>query len=91
MNSYQKLINQIKNLGYEAYYLNGTIEIKTDSQDEECLAILYIQDTKIKADTGQKQIELCELTNPYRQQIIATYLEDPWNYQQEVYWHDLPE
>ena len=45
MNSYKNLILDIQDLGYEASYLNNTIEVKADELNDECLAILWLDDS----------------------------------------------
>lgn len=90
MNSYSRLILDIRDLGYEANYINGTIEVKSDGLDQECLAILWLDESAIMADMGEKQIELCDLTDWNRKEILMNFLEDPWDYENNVTEHDLP-
>lgn len=73
MHSYAKLIQQIEELGYTASHLNNT-EVKHDSLDDECAAILWIKGDTIVAEVI-KNIALCELDAPDRLEILEKSLE----------------
>ncbi len=91
MNSYKRLILDIRDLGYEASYLNNTIEVKTDDLNDECLAILWLDDSTIMADMGSRNIPLCDLTDWNRKEILANFLENPYYYEDDITEYDLPD
>ena len=90
MNSYQGLINDIQRLGYIATLLNNTIEIKSDELDEECIAILWLRDSTVMADMGSTSYPLCDLTDFDRFDVLAGFLEDPWEFTDSISERDLP-
>lgn len=90
MNSFEGLVNDIRRLGYVAYVLNRTIEVKADELDDECVAILWLSDSTIMADMGSSDYPLCDLTDSDRYDVLARFLEDPWGYADSVSERDLP-
>ena len=90
MNSYKNLILDIQDLGYEASYLNNTIEVKADELNDECLAMLWLDDSTIMADMGETSIPLCDLTDWNRKEVLMNFLEDPWNHGDDITEYDLP-